>query len=90
VAIGVTARLSTTVGTGAVIIGTLVNVDISGSMMKAIQFILLFDKLRLINVYYDNLLGVFMESIVEAFKARLINIDDFEDSAKVSANMFQF
>ena len=57
-------------------------------MMKAIQFILLFDKLRLLNVQYENLLGEFMDSIYSAFKARIINIDDYESNARLKWNMF--
>jgi hypothetical protein len=77
-----------TVGNSAIVLGTIFNVDISGTMMKAIQFILLFDKLRLLNVQYENLLGEFMDSIYSAFKARIINIDDYESNARLKWNMF--
>jgi hypothetical protein len=59
-------------------------------MIKALQFILLFDKLRLINVHLDNLLGTFMKAIYEAFKVNLIDVDDYERTAKYSQNQFLY
>lgn len=82
--VGTASSITSTFGSSAVVLGTVLNLDMSGSMIKALQFILLFDKLRLINVKLDNLLGTFMTAIYEAFKVNLINVDDYEETAKYS------
>jgi hypothetical protein len=39
------------------------NVKISGSMMKALQIIILFDKMRFINVDFTGLMGYFLNVV---------------------------
>ena len=85
-AVGRTGSALASLSTVAVVLGSVIGADMSGSMLKAIQFILLFDKLRLINVELGSILGGFMEMVYEAFKSNLVEKDDFEQVAKIGHN----
>lgn len=85
---GAASSITSQIGTGGILLGTIVNVGVSGTIIKALQFILLFDKLRFINVKLDNLLGIFMDAIYKAFNVNLIDVDDYELTAKYSNNQF--
>lgn len=58
-------------------------------MVKAIQIIVLFDKLRLVNVNFeDGLLGYFLKKVFSAFDSNLIHVDDYTTTAKPGHNKF--
>lgn len=88
--VGTVSSWTSQIGALTVILGTLFNFKLqaSGAIIKALQFILLFDKLRFIHVKLDNILGVFMNSIYEAFKVNIIDIDDYERTAKYNHDEF--
>jgi hypothetical protein len=71
------------------IIVVLMNFDISGTIFKVIQIINLFDKLRLMNIRLNGLLGKFLDSIAEMFNTNLIQKDDYHLTAKPRTDRFQ-
>jgi hypothetical protein len=75
-------------GASIALIAILLNVRFSGPLVKAIQIIVLFDKLRLINVRFDGLLGYFLEKIFQAFDSNIISKDDYVQTAKPAWNKF--
>lgn len=86
--LGIISKIANFIGIGSILFGAAANLDISTNMIKAIQFILLFDKLRLINVQYENLLGDFMNAIYKDFQTKLIQTDDYEETSILKYNQF--
>lgn len=64
------------------------NFDISGTIFKVIQIITLFEKLRLMNIRLNGLLGKFLDSIAEMFNTNLIEKDDYHIIAKPRSDKF--
>ena len=85
-AVGQTGRVVVTLSTASVLLGSKLSADVSGSMLKGIQFILVFDKLRLIKVNLDGLLGRFMKAVYEAFQFNFIEKDDFHETTNMGEN----
>jgi hypothetical protein len=56
------------------------NVRISGAMLKAIQIIILFDKMRFVNVEFGGLMGYFLDVIFKAFDSSVLKRDNYTDS----------
>jgi hypothetical protein len=66
----------------------LANFDVSGTIFKVLQIINLFDKLRLLNIRMDGLIGKFLESLSRLFENSLIEKDDYHIVAKPRGDRF--
>lgn len=66
------------------ILAILFNVRFSESLVKAIQIIVLFDKLRLVNVNFNDggILGYFLEEVFSAFDSSWVKTDDYIHTGK--------
>lgn len=87
-AVGQAQSVAEKSGATLAIIGIMLNIRFSGPLVKAIQIIVLFDKLRLINVKFDGLIGYFLEKVFKAFDSNIVSKDDYVLTAKPTFNKF--
>lgn len=74
-------------GISIALFAILFNIRFSEPLVKAIQIIVLFDKLRLVNVNFDGgLLGYFLEKVFSAFEENFIKTDDYITTARIGHN----
>lgn len=72
------------------ILAVLFNIRFSESLIKAIQIIVLFDKLRLVNVNFKGgLLGYFLEKVYSAFDSNMVKTNDYIHTARPGDNKFK-